>query len=115
LEIKLNSGDIELLLRPRQSGVVITMTSWAAQYGEGDFLNGTYQLLLETADKTGTATIDSTSETDEGMLFILPASLFTIAQRTWTGILKFVLNGKTDFAEYNFDIKVTKPQSVNAR
>ena len=49
------------------------------------------------------------------MLFVLPASLFDTAQRTWTAILKFVLNGKTDFAEYNFDIKVTKPQSVNAR
>lgn len=115
MEIKQNSGDIELLLKPRQSGVLITMQTWATQYGEGDFLNGEYQLLLETADKTGNETIDSTSETDEGMLFILPASLFETAQRTWTGILKFVLNGHTDFAEYNFDIKVTKPQSVNAR
>ena len=115
MEIKLNSGDIELLLRPRQSGVVITMTEWAAQYGESDFLNGTYQLLLETADKTGNELIDSASEQEQGMFFILPASLFTIAQRTWTAILKFELNGKTDFAEYNFDIKVTKPQSVNAR
>ena len=115
MEIKKDSGDIELLLRPRQSGVVITMSSWASQYGEADFLNGTYTLLLETADKTGNESIESTSESEDGMLFILPASLFETAQRTWTGILKFLLNGKTDFAEYNFDIKVTKPQSVNAR
>ena len=115
MEIKKGSGDIELLLKPRQLGVLITMETFAAQYGESDFLNGTYELLLETADKTATAAITSTSESSEGMLFILPNSLFDTAQRTWTAILKFLLNGHTDFAEYNFDIKVTKPQSVNAR
>ncbi len=91
------------------------MQTWATQYGEADFLNGDYKLLLETADKTGSQTIDSSSQNVDGMFFILPSTLFDTAQRVWTAILQFTLNGKTDFALYNLDIKVTKPQSVNSR
>ena len=115
MEIKQGAGNIQLFLKPRQNDIVIQMQTWATQYGEADFNNGTYEILLETADKTDSQTIASSSLDTDGMFFILPAAIFAIAQRTWTVILKFTLNGKTDFALYNFDIKVTKPDSVNAR
>lgn len=115
MEIKKGSSDILLYIKPRQSGQVITMSAWAAQYGEGDPANGVYTLQAETADKTGNESIVSSSIDADGMFFTLPASMFETAQRTWTVSLEFLLNSKTDFSLYNFDIKVTKPQSVNAR
>ncbi len=115
MEIKQGASDVELFLKPRQDGVVIPMQSWATQYGEGDFLNGTYTLVGETADKTATIEIESNLEDTNGMFFTLPASMFVIAQRSWTMILKFLLNGKTDFSLYNFNINVSKGSSVNSR
>ncbi len=91
------------------------MQTWATQYGEADFLNGTYKLNLATADKSDSQIITSLTQNVDGMFFILPSTLFTIAQRVWTVLLEFTLNGKTDFALYNFDIKVTKGTSVNSR
>lgn len=115
MEIKQGAGNIQLFLKPRLNEIVIPMQTWATLYGEADFLNGTYEILLETADKTGSEIIASSSEDADGMFFILPAALFSISQRTWTVILKFTLNGKTDFSLYNFDIKVTKGDSMNSR
>ena len=115
MEIKQGAGNIELFLKPRQNGIVIPMQTWATQYGEADFLNGDYKLNLETADKSDSQIIDSSSQNSEGMFFILPSSLFDISQRVWTVLLEFTLNGKTDFALYNFDIKVTKGTSMNSR
>jgi len=112
MEIKQGSGAIQLLIKPRVDGVVLTVTAWEALYGG---TTGVYTLLAETADKTGTESITGAPSGDDGILFTLPASMFTSAQRSWTVSMKWVIQGITDFSLYNFDIKVTKPQSVNAR
>jgi len=115
MEIKQGSSDVILFVKPRQNGVVITMSTWTNQYGEATPSNGVYTLVAETADKTGTESIIASSVDANGMFFTLPASMFTISQRDWTVSLKFLLNGITAFGLYNFDIKVTKPESVNSR
>lgn len=115
MEIKQGAKNVTITILPRFNGAVISMSTWAALYGEANPSNGVYTLLSETADKTGNESIVSSSISATGMTFTLPDTMFATAQRVWTNILKFLLNGKTDFALYNFDIKVTKPQSVNAR
>ena len=91
------------------------MATWATQYGEATPANGVYTLVAETADKTGNEAIVSSSVDANGMFFTLPASMFLTAQRDWTVSLKFLINSITAFGLYNFDIKVTKPESVNSR
>jgi len=115
MEFKQGSDAIPLFIKPRQDGVVITMSAWAAQYGEATPSNGVYTLVAETADKSGTLEIVAISVDANGMNFILPTSMFDIAQRAWTVVLKFLLNGITNFSLYNFDIKVTKGESMNSR
>lgn len=109
--VKEGSGDIELYIKPRVNGTVITVTAWEALYGG---TTGVYTLLAETADKSATKSIVGADDAN-GVLFTLPAAMFATAQRDWTAVLKFVINGITDFSLYNFDIKVTKPDSVNSR
>lgn len=109
--IKQGSGDVKLYIKPRVNGVVITVTAWEALYGG---VTGVYTLEAETADKTGTESIIGADDAN-GVLFTLPASMFAIAQRDWTVVMKFVINSITDHSLYNFDIKVTKPDSVNSR
>lgn len=111
MNIKEGSSDVPLFIKPRVDGVVITVTAWEALYGG---TTGVYTLLTETADKTGTQSIIGVDSAN-GVLFILPASMFETAQRDWTAVMKFVINGITDHSLYNFDIKVTKPESVNSR
>ena len=115
MEIKQGSSNIPLFIKPRQNGQVITMSTWADQYGEPTPSNGVYTLVAETADKTATLEIVAISVDGEGMNFTLPASMFETAQRDWTVALKFLLNGITNFALYNFDVKVTKGESLNSR
>ena len=115
MEIKQGASNVILFIQPRVAGVVLTMSAWAALYGEATPGNGVYTLIAETADKTGNEAIVSSSINTNGMFFTLPASMFVTAQRDWTNTLKFLLNGITDFSLYNFDIKVTKPDSVNSR
>ena len=114
VEIKQGAQDIILFIKPRVDGVVLTMSAWAALYGEGTPSNGVYTLVSETADKTGTQSLVSSSIDANGMFFTLPDTMFATAQRDWTNSLKFLLNGVTDFSRYNFDIKVTKGSSVNS-
>lgn len=114
MEIKQGASNVILFIQPRVDEIVITMAAWALLYGEADPNNGVYTLVSETADKTGTQEVIATIDAN-GMLFVLPASMFVTAQRDWTNTLKFLLNGITDFSLYNFDIKVTKADSVNAR
>lgn len=115
MEFKQGSDAIPLFIKPRQNGVVITMSVWAAQYGEATPSNGVYTLVAETNDKSGNLEIIATSVDANGMNFTLPATMFTTAQRNWTVSLKFLINGVTGFALYNFNIKVTKSQSPNSR
>ena len=91
------------------------MATWTTQYGEATPANGVYTLVAETADKSDTESIIASSVDTNGMFFTLPASMFLTAQRDWTVSLKFLLNNITAFGLYNFDIKVTKPESVNSR
>lgn len=112
MEIKQGASDVPLFIQPRINGVVVTVAQWLAQYGASA---GVYTLLAETADKSANQEIVGTPDTN-GINFTLPSSLFTVAQRVWTMSLKFVFDGTIiDFALYNFEIKVTKPQSVNTR
>lgn len=115
MEFKQGSGDIPLFIKPRQDGVVITMSVWANQYGEATPSNGVYTLVAETNDKTGTLEIVATSVDANGMNFALPAFMFEIAQRNWTVSLKFLINEITNFSLYNFNVKVSKSQSSNSR
>lgn len=115
MQFKQGSDAIPLFIKPRQNGVVITMSTWATQYGEANPSNGVYTLVAETADKSATLEIIATSVDADGMNFTLPSSMFETAQRTWTLVLKFLLNGITNFSLYNFDVKVTKGDSPNSR
>lgn len=115
MEFKQNSDAVPLFIKPRQNGVVIPMATWTNQYGESTPSNGVYTLVAETADKSATLEIVSPSVDADGMNFTLPTSMFEISQRTWTVSLKFLINGITNFALYNFDVKVTKADSVNSR
>ena len=115
MEFKQGSDAVPLFIKPRQNGVVIPMATWTNQYGEAIPANGVYTLVAETADKSATLEIVATSVDTDGMNFTLPTSMFETAQRTWTVSLKFLINSITNFGLYNFDVKVTKPQSVNAR
>ncbi len=109
--IKQGSSAVPLYIKPRVNGVVITISAWEALYGGGA---GVYRLSAETADKTGTEDILGVADAN-GVLVILPSTMFDTAQRDWTAVMKFVINSITDHSLYNFDIKVTKPDSVNSR
>ena len=109
--VKQGSDDVNLYIKPRVNGVVITVTAWELLYGG---TTGVYTLEAETADKTSTLSITGSDDAN-GILFILPSSMFDTAQRDWTAAVKFVINGITDFSLYNFDIKISKPDSVNSR
>lgn len=115
MEFKQGSDAVPLFIKPRQDGVVIDMATWTNQYGEATPSNGVYTLVAETADKSGTLEIVATSVDADGINFTLPASMFETAQRSWTVSLKFLLNSITNFSLYNFDVKVTKADSVNTR
>lgn len=115
MEFKQGTGNVQIFVKPRQNGIVITMDTWAAQYGEGSPSNGTYALLAETADKSDSIVIGVASLNDDGMFFTLPSSMFDNSQISWTVILRFTLQGITDHSLYNFNIKVTKGDSVNSR
>lgn len=109
--IKQGSGAVPLYIKPRVNGVVVTMSAWEALYGGGA---GTYTLEAETADKTDSVSLSGSADAN-GILFTLPSTMFETAQRDWTAALKFVISGKTGYSLYNFDIQVTKPDSVNSR
>ena len=109
--VKEGSSAVKLYIKPRVNGVVITIAAWETLYGGG---TGVYTLLAETADKTGTEAIVGVADAN-GVLYTLPSTRFETAQRDWTAVTKSVISGITDFSLYNFDIKVTKPDSVNSR
>ena len=117
MEIKQGSELITIFIKPRRSGIVIDLAAFVAPYQVGPFTPGPGQFFLNasTADKTDMLVIESPTQSPDEMIFVLPNEMFEVAQRTWTVILKFVLGGTTDFALYNFDIKVTKGDSVNSR
>lgn len=114
MEIKQGSEDIKILVKPRLKGVVIELDVWKDPYG-GGVIDTEYTLLAETGDKTGTEEITGTESGIEGIEFILPDTMFDTAQRVWTCAVKFKFALITDFFLYNFEIKVTKSQSVNTR
>lgn len=115
MEYKQGTGNVQIFVKPRQNGIVIPMATWTAQYGEPTPSNGTYSLLAETADKSDSIVIGSSSVNTDGMFFTLPSSMFDNSQISWTVILRFTLSGITDHSLYNFNIKVTKGSSVNSR
>lgn len=109
--IKEGSSAVPLYIKPRVNGVVITIAALETLYGGG---SGVYTLVAELADKTDTEAIVGTADIN-GILFTLPSTMFDTAQRDWTALVKTVINGITDKSLYNFDIKVTKGDSVNSR
>jgi len=115
MEFKQGTGNVQIFVKPRQNGIVIPMATWTAQYGENTPTNGTYSLLAETADKTDSITIASSSIDANGMFFTLPSTMFENSQVNWTVILRFTLQSITDHSLYNFNIKVSKGDSVNSR
>lgn len=115
MEFKQGSDAVPLFIKPRQNRVVIPMATWTNQYGESTPSNGVYTLVAQTADKSSNLEIIATTVDSNGMNFVLPVSMFEIAQRVWTVSLKFLINGVTNFALYNFDVTVTKGDSTNSR
>ena len=114
MEIKQGSQNIVLFIKPRVNGQVIAMDVWANLYGSTPAA-GTFTLQSITADKTASQSLVSSSIDADGMFFTLPASMFADAQRTWTNSLNFTFGSIIDSSLYNFDIKVTKADSVNSR
>ncbi len=111
MEIKQGASDVPLFIQPRVDSVVLTMADWEALYGG---TSGTFTLICETADKSGTEEIIGVESTN-GMTFILPSTMFETAQRTWICTLQFLINGVTDFSLYHTSIDVTKGESPNSR
>ncbi len=115
MEVKEGSGNVLLYLKPRLDGQVVTMETFAGQYGEATPANGTYKLIGETVDKTLELDINSSSIDANGMFFTIPSALFLTANVVFIINFKYVLNGKTDFGLYHFEIRVTRPEGANAR
>ncbi len=111
--IKEGAGRIRLYVKPRVDGRVLTIAEWEAQYG-GTPESSLFSIIAETADKTENQVVEGTADKN-GILFVLPADMFTKSQRDWTAVVMFTINEVNDFSLYNIDIKVTKGDSPNSR